>query len=381
MSTNLGKDSIRILVLTKFYHPRIGGVETTVKLLSENYVERGHEVTVVCMDQERRGEETINGVKIVRMPLDTKLLAGVNRSVWRYLTMNVRPGDFDVVHIHSYHILLSMEGALLFRLRGIPYVFSGHYHGKGHTPFRNLLFKAYHSSGALVLRRAERIFCVSEYERSLLTKDFKGLEDRITVIPSGIKEFPEIDVRRRPDRLLYIGRLMAYKGVDAIITALAELRSRGRVYELHIVGQGPHEAALRSLADRTGVGDLVTFLGDLTEDQINREYREAGLFVLLSGAEAYGLVVAEALSCGTPCLVSRKEALVEFLDEPGVFGVDFPPDTAAVADRIMEISDHLDQIKVGPFSDKIAPWSKIADLYLQEYGRCIARRGQTPPDR
>jgi len=380
MSITLGKYRMRILVLTKFYHPRIGGVETTVKLLSENYVERGHEVTVVCMDRELRGEETINGVKVVRLPLDTKLLAGVNRSIWRYLTANVRPGDFDVVHVHSYHILMSMEGALLFRIRGVPYVFSGHYHGKGHTPLRDLLFKAYHPSGALVLRRAERIFCVSKHEKTLLTRDFKGLEDRITVIPSGIKEFPEIDVKRHPDRLLYVGRLMAYKGVDTIITALEELRSRGRIYELHVVGQGPHEMALRSLADRIGVAEQVAFLGDLTEDQINHEYREAGLFVLLSGAEAYGLVVAEALSCGTPCLVSKQEALVEFLGELGVFGVDFPPDPAAVADRIVEISDHKDQVRIGPFSDKISPWSKIADLYLQEYERCIERRRKPPPD-
>jgi glycosyltransferase involved in cell wall biosynthesis len=371
---------MRILVLTKFYHPRIGGVETTVKLLSENFVGRGHEVTVVCMDHELRGEETINGVKVVRLPSDTKLLAGVNRSIWRYLTANVRTGDFDVVHVHSYHILLSMEGALLFKMRGIPYVFSGHYHGKGHTPFRDLLFKAYHPMGALVLRRAERIFCVSKCEMALLTRDFKDLEDRITVIPSGIKDFPKIDVKRDPDRLLYIGRLMAYKGVDAVITALAELRSRGRTFKLHVVGQGPHEAALRSLVDRTEMSDLVTFLGDVPEDRINREYREAGLFVLLSGAEAYGLVVAEALSCGTPCLVSKEEALVEFLDEPGVFGVDFPPNPVAVANQIMEISNHLDQIKVGPFSDKIAPWSTIADLYLQEYERCIARRIQSPSD-
>ena len=381
MSITLGEYSMHILVLTKFYHPRIGGVETTVKLLSENYVERGHEVTVVCMDHELRGEETINGVKVVRLPLDTKLLAGVNRSVWRYLAANVRPGVFDVVHVHSYHILLSFEGALLFRLKGIPYVFSGHYHGKGHTSLRDLLFKAYHPVGALILRKAERIFCVSNFEKTLLTRDFKGQEDRIVVIPSGIKEFPEIDVKRHPDRLLYVGRLMAYKGVDTIITTLAELRSRGRRYELHIVGQGPYEAALRSQADRFGVSDQVVFLGGLAEDQINREYREAGLFVLLSGAEAYGLVVAEALSCGTPCLISKEEALVEFLDEPGVFGVDFPPDPAAVADLIVEILDHLDMIKVGPFSDKIAPWSEIASLYLQEYERCIERRRQPKPVR
>ena len=74
------------------------------------------------------------------------------------------------------------------------------------------------------------------------------------------------------------------------------------------------------------------------------------------------------------------EALVEFLGELGVFGVDFPPDPAAVADRIVEISDHKDQVRIGPFSDKISPWSKIADLYLQEYERCIERRRKPPPD-
>ncbi len=92
-----------------------------------------------------------------------------------------------------------------------------------------------------------------------------------------------------------------------------------------VVGSGPAEQELKTLARRLGVEPQVTWLGDVGEDELNREYRSAGVLVLLSAAEAYGLAVAEALSCGTPAVVAKKEALVEFLDEPGCVGVDYPP--------------------------------------------------------
>jgi len=359
--------SLRILVVTKFYHPRIGGVETTVKELCENFVRWGHECTVVAMDKEHWGQEMINGVKVLRFPLDNKLLGGLNRHVWKHLKEQLWYGCYDVIHIHSYHILLSAQTAYLCHTRSIPYVFSAHYHGKGHTPLRNVLFHAYHPLGRKVLQWSEAISCVSDFEMNMLLRDFRGLEGKVTVIPSGIKQFVEVQVERRRDTILYVGRLSKYKGVDHVLRALRWLKSHGRNVNLRVIGSGSEERALRDLAKDLGVDEQVTWLGEVGEDQLNRQYHEAGALILLSAAEAYGLVVAEALSCGTPTVVAKKEALVEFLSEPGCVGIDYPPDTQKVAETIAGVLDGTLIQHVGPFSHKIASWHLIADEYLRFY--------------
>jgi len=367
---------LRILFVTKFYHPRIGGVETTVKELCENFVRRGHECTVVAMDRELAGRETINGVELIRFPVDSRLLGGLNRHVLNYMKEQLWPGRYDVIHIHSYHILLSAQTAYLCRTRAIPYVFSAHYHGKGHTPIRDLLFRAYHIYGRKILEWSEAMTSVSDFEKSMLLRDFHRLESKVTVIPSGIKMFDDVPVGKNSDTILYVGRLLAYKGVDHVLRGLEWLKKRRRIVNFRIVGSGPHEQELRKLAEQLGIVDQVAWLGEIGEDQLGREYRAAGALVLLSAAEAYGLVVAEALSCGTPAIVAKKEALVEFLSEPGCVGIDDPSDPVKVGEIICGVLDGTLIGRIGPFSHKIASWQAIADEYLRFYEKVIrSRRG------
>lgn len=369
---------MRILVVTKFYHPRTGGVETTVKQLCEHFVRSGHECTVVAMDRERAGEEEINGISVVRFPVDSRALGGFNRPVWRYLSSSLRQERFDVVNIHQYHILLSAEAALLCRLRRLPYVFTTHYHGKGHTPLRNVLFRLYHPFGAVALRGSRRIICVSEHEKRRLASDFKGLEEKFTVIPAGVKEFPGSAAKRQRDSLLYVGRLMEYKGLDKVLESMAVLRGRRLDVRLRVVGSGPDKERLEKVAENLGVGDRVTWLGDVTEEQLEREYRSAAALVLLSSAEAYGLAVAEALSCGTPCVVADREALTEFLSEPGVFGVRYPPVPAEVADVVQRLLAEGERIKVGPLSDKVISWGKVSERYLGVLAEAVGVMSGSP---
>ncbi|MDD1769496.1 MAG: glycosyltransferase family 4 protein [Methanomassiliicoccales archaeon] len=358
-------------MVTKFYHPRIGGVETTARELCENLVRMGHQCTVITQDPERSGEETIGGVRVVRFPVDSKAFGGMNRHIGRYLKKNLGPERFDLVHIHSYHILLSAQAAYLCRKKGAPLVFSTHYHGKGHTPLRELAFRAYHPIGKRVLSWSREVIAVSEHEKGLLLKDFPKLEGRIAVIPNGVKELPPLEVERRMDTLLYVGRVMPYKGIDHAMEAIGLLKNEGFGAKLRIVGKGPAEKELRLLAHRLGISDQVTWLGDLEEADLNREYRSAGALVLLSAAEAYGLVVAEAMSCGTPAIVAKKEALVEFLNEPGCVGVDFPPKNEDVARTFRDVLEGRLATSVGPFSDKIAPWSRIAEKYQALYENVV----------
>ena len=360
---------MNILVVSKFYYPVIGGVETTVKELCEQFVKKGHSCTAVVMSKDRVGVENIEGVEVVRFPVDTRLLGGFNRPVWNYLNKELDLRQFDVAYLHNFHIVLSLEAAVFCKLHSFPYVFSPHYHGKGHTVIRDLAFRGYRSIGRFGLTGAEKVITGSWNERALLLKDFPSIDDKCVVIPPGIKDRPPLDLPRKKDTILYVGRLMQYKGLDHVLDSMKVMKDRGLNARLRVVGTGPERSSLESRARMLGLTEQVEWLGELSDERVAEEYSSAACLILLSSAEAYGLVVAEALLAGTPCVVADKEALHEFLGEPGVFGVRYPPDPTEVADLLTRILPDPMAIQVGPLSARITSWSNIADRYLEVLGQ------------
>ncbi|MEM0448494.1 MAG: glycosyltransferase family 4 protein [Methanomassiliicoccales archaeon] len=365
---------MKLLVVSKFYPPVLGGVEVTVKELCQEFVRQGNQVTVLVMTKGARIEECVEGVRVARVPLDRLFLGGFNRAAFRLLDKELRSGGYDLVHLHNFHILLSFQSAILCTLHSMPYVFSPHYHGKGHTPLRDFLFRIYKKIGYLGLKKASLITCASYYERSMLLHDFPSLEEKTEVISPGIKARTHPRIPREKDVLLYVGRLMRYKGLDNVMAAMSVLRMRGRRIRLRIIGTGPDEERLRMLARDLQLEDSVEWLGEVDEEALNWEYAKASCLVLLSSAEAYGLVVAEALSSGLPCIVAESAALREFTSEPGCFGVRDPKDANLVADVIAKVLDQDIYINLDSFSPKISYWPEVAKRYLDRYS-IVLRKG------
>jgi glycosyltransferase involved in cell wall biosynthesis len=119
------------------------------------------------------------------------------------------------------------------------------------------------------------------------------------------------------------------------------------------------------LAKELQVDDRITWKASLTQTELLRELQAADVLLLLSKSEAYGIVVAEALSAGTPCIVANTTALREFATEPGCFGVESPSNPKAVAELVLYI--HENDIRVGPFSNKIRTWGKVVQNYEAIY--------------
>ena len=368
---------MRILMINKYYHPRIGGVETLVRTLSEKYVVQGHQVTVLALDQERSADEMINGVRVVRFSRGTIGRTGFHPRVWDFLMNADVAKSFDIVHVHGYHTLIAYEAGLFCNSHHIPFVFTTHYHGKGHTDARDVLFHAYGLVGKRLYDWCDKAVCVSQYERSLVARDFQVDEEKYIIIPNGGKDYPPLDVQRRRDVVLYVGRLVDYKGLDHVLQAMSMLKKEARHIELRIVGDGPDKDRLEGIARTLGLEKQVVFVGRIPEEELNREYRTAAALVLLSNAEAYGLVVAEALTCGTPCIVTKAAALTEFTEEPGCFGVDYPIDDARLAERLRYVLDHAGSIKVGPFSNKMISWDQVAEEYFKCYLEVLRKHGKT----
>jgi rhamnosyl/mannosyltransferase len=135
--------------------------------------------------------------------------------------------------------------------------------------------------------------------------------------------------------VLFVGRLIYYKGVDVLVRAMAAVDA-----DLVIVGTGPLEDELVALAASLGISDRVTVLPPLPGPELAAYYRAADIFCLpsIARSEAFGLVQLEAHAAGTPVVSTRLTTGVPFANQHGVTGLTVPPgDVEALASALDEL--------------------------------------------
>ncbi|MDE6150612.1 MAG: glycosyltransferase [Prevotella sp.] len=136
-----------------------------------------------------------------------------------------------------------------------------------------------------------------------------GWNREITVIPNCV-QVEAIAVKeswRRNKEILFLSRVHVKKGINFLIEAVACLKDKLHGYSINIAGEGDDRyiGELKSLAGRLGVADMVHFIGGVYGDRKWELLRSADLFVLPTHSENFGIVVAEALACGTPVITTK----------------------------------------------------------------------------
>lgn len=350
---------MRILHICPRYYPDIGGVEEHVRNICERLAKK-FEVLVFTTDPTGKlpKEELVNEVKVTRLkswaPGEAYYFsATLKRHLAKY------SNTFDIVHAHNYSALPALYAAQTKGKNRL--VFTPHYHGTGHTFFRSLLHKPYKLLGKTIFKKADKIICVSNYEKGLITNNFKVDEKKIVVIPNGIN-FDEFKSLKRTKKnyksILCVSRLEKYKGVQYLIKVLPLLEND---VILEIVGKGPYKEKLIELAKKMDVTERVKFFQNLPRNELLQRYVNADVFILLSKHEAYGLSVAEALYAGIPCIVAGKSALTEWVDNENCFGVDDPQDLDMLADLIRKVAGkHV-------YKFRILNWDEVAEMLVKLY--------------
>jgi glycosyltransferase involved in cell wall biosynthesis len=327
---------VRIAYLAPGYAPVFGGIERHVEEIARRLAAAGHRVDVLTQAPGRAvARETIDGVEVHRFRAVNRSTAyGVPPGLFAYAARHLR--EYDIVHAHGYHALPSLAALLS---GPAPVVFTPHYHGTGHTRFANLMHVPYRPLGHALFRRARAVVCVSGAERRLVVADVPRVAPRVEVIPNGVDIEAIEGAEPWPDAglvVLSIGRLLAYKQVDRLISALPYAPAAAR---LVIVGAGPVEPELRQQVADAGLADRVAFAGRVDDAELRRWLRSATVVASLSREEAYGLVLAEGLAAGAAVVASGIDAHREVLERQPL-GVLVPVDAepraigAAIADAI-----------------------------------------------
>ncbi|MDQ3819685.1 MAG: glycosyltransferase [Acidobacteriota bacterium] len=148
-----------------------------------------------------------------------------------------------------------------------------------------------------------------------------------------------------PLRLLYVGHLLAEKGVTRVLDILACLRREGCDAYLDIIGDGPERVLLEALATDLNVSDAVKLHGWLARPLLAPLYAQAHFMLLPTESEGWPKVLSEAMAYGAVPLSSDVSSIPQYLKEFGTGKVYRPEDIESFADAIIRYSNHPEEWK------------------------------------
>ena len=312
---------MRILRVAQKVYPEVkGGGPYHVHAMSRDQAAMGHEVTVLTLDPDgnKPHTEERDGYTVIRYPVTVSALGNdISAGLASYLRS---AENFDVIHAHS-HLYFSTNLAALKRAAGGPPLAITN-HGLYSQNAPKWVFDLYlRTVGRWTFNRADVVFCYTEEDESRL-RDF-GVTSPVKIVHNGIDtDRFSTDGRHSEEvigdpSVLFVGRLVDGKLPGDALCAFSEIRERFPNSGLTFCGDGPLRGRLERQVHESGIKDAVCFLGQVPYDIMPAVYRAADVLVLPSRAEGLPRTVLEAMSSGTPVVVSDLEQVAPVVDGGG----------------------------------------------------------------
>jgi glycosyltransferase involved in cell wall biosynthesis len=204
---------------------------------------------------------------------------------------------------------------------------------------------------------------------------------KVRVIPKGVDPLrlglngaggtrvrpPSVPADSVPDgrkRVLFVGRLVPYKGLPLLLASARRLAEDGVDAVTLVAGRGPMEPVLRAQAKELGLGDRVRFLGFVPDAELGDLYRYADVVVCPSTGtlEATPTTLEEAAACGTPVVGTALPGTSESIPDNGRQGILVPPNDEEALARAVERLLAVDRPSSAP---SIRTWDDVAQDYLR----------------
>jgi rhamnosyl/mannosyltransferase len=316
---------MKILETVKLYTPWLGGVEKVAQDMAEDLMIRGHEVNVLCCQPKGKRESLrINGVKTVKSS-SFGVFRGMPLSCTFIIDFLKASRDADVIGLHLPFPLADFA----LWLSNADKKIIVHYHSD--IVRQKYLGKIVRPFLINTLNRADKII-VSNDNLVSNSKVLAPYKSKIITIPFGFdmeramgflnesrqKEFQD----KYGNYVLFVGRLSYYKGVEYLIGAMKDVNAN-----LLIVGKGDEKSKLLKLIRKNKMGTKVIFLEDVKDGELYNIMAAANSLVLPSiyPSEAFGLVLLEAMSLGTPAISTELGTGTSWINKDGETGFVVPP--------------------------------------------------------
>lgn len=311
---------IRLIVISKLYHPWIGGVETIAKQVAEGLKDKAEVSVIACQPKGKGTVEEIGGVT-VRKCGSIGIYFSMPVSFSFPFVLKKYAKDADVVIINDPFPL----GDLAVLLSG----FKGKVILWWHSDIikQKKLLKLINPIIHGILKRSDAIFTTTEgyIEGSSYISKYR---EKCRLVPFGLDipaylnapEAPILSEKLSDEKsvkVLFVGRLVYYKGIGVLIEAFKKVSGA----ELFIIGTGSDEAAVKESAKE--LKNRVHFMCNLSDDDLKSAFRDCDLFVLpsIEKTEAFGIVQLEAMVYGKPVINTDLKTSVPFVSLDGKTGI------------------------------------------------------------
>lgn len=341
---------MQIVQTNKAYYPKVGGIETTITTLSEGLVKNYNtSVTALVFNEKkslRSSEKTIKGVNV-------KYLSN-------YGSFSSLPISFsyfnsilklrgDILHIHepfpwadlALHILPSI------RKNFSKIIISWH----SDIIRQKWVLSIYKKYIFNLLNLADKIIVSNSnlIENSSFLPNYKT---KCAVIPIGtdiswVNGVPEKINQKESEKLksiLFVGRLVYYKGIKYLIEAMASVNNA----QLTIIGSGPLKSKIVQQIKHLNLLNKIKLIPEVDEPTLHQHFNSCDLFVLPSveKSETYGIVQIEAMACGKPVISTELGTGTSFINQNNLTGFVIEPRNSNLLaysiNKLLE-NDHLRQ--------------------------------------
>ena len=279
------------------------------------------ESRALVMNRARKTtHDVVDGVPVTRV---ASLVTVGSVAVAPSLAVHLARAEADLIVLHEPNPMALLM-YFLVRPRAQLVIW---YHSEVVRPrWRYLLF--YHPFLEFALRRASRIVITSppmagaqaladHLEKAVVIP--YGLEvERYQATPAVVARADALRERARDPILLFVGRLVTYKGLEVLLQALPGLQA-----QTVIIGDGPLRRRLEEMVRELGLGDRVQFLGEVTDEERNTWLYACAALVLpsITRQEAFGVVQLEAMLCGRPVVSTDLPTGVPWVNVNGKTGL------------------------------------------------------------
>lgn len=314
----------KILHVISSCNPNTGGPIEGIKQFYKIYKKLNIEVNILSNDNPKykflKDKYLPKVIATGPLPIFLKKLNNFNPKLLRWLKNNIKKYDFVIIDgIWQFHNYAVYKTAKKFK---IPYfVFP---HGMLDPWFNeNYFFKKikkivyWNLIQHRVLQNAKKVLFTTKIKSELAKKSFRPYQINCSVLGYGIegnpflkskknlffKKFKKLEKKRI---LLYLGRITEKKGLDLLINAFNSIREKGM--HLVIAGNSNNRYAkkLKTLINNLKINKFVTWTGPIYNKLKWDAFKAANLFCLSSHQENFGISIVEALSSGTPVLITNK---------------------------------------------------------------------------
>lgn len=366
---------MKIVHVTPYYPPHLGGMENTVKELAERMAERGHEVYVFTSKSSLKGYDSriklkdnlkvyyLNSFEIGHTPIIPSLPFRLSKVI---------DGD-TIVHIHYAIAYVSEIAMLISKLKEAKVV--AHIHldpePSGSLGF---LLPIYKRIFWKLLKYSDAIICPTYVYCDMIAKKYKVDYSKFSAIPCGINihEFnyqksKKLDKDSNMICLLFVGRLAKQKNLPILLYAFKILQREYNNIILNVIGDGEEKDQLYKIIEIKKIKN-VNLYGAVSKDKLLEAYFSSDIFVLPSSYESFGIVLLEAMASGLPIVASNIPAVREVLDGCGILVYPTPENFANALRLLVENPKLRNKLsKAGRRKVREYDWDRVVEKVLELY--------------